>query len=95
MYTVIQVLSHEIGHVISRHSQKEIIKENVLSWLVSGFLRDDRDGHRESFGENVHEMLVENAPKLSLLAFSRADEYEADSRGVALMLAAGHSPQVI
>ena len=34
------VLGHEIGHVVSRHSQKEIIKQNVMSWIVSAFIRE-------------------------------------------------------
>ena len=118
------VLGHEIGHVVSRHSQKEIIKQNVMSWIVSAFIREvcalctfalcvhlridsfvddviclnlffakqDNDGVKETFGENIHEMLVEGAQRMTALAFSRKDEYEADDRGVSYLQSAGLSP---
>ena len=38
-------------------------------------------------------MLVEGAQRMTALAFSRKDEYEADDRGVAYLQSAGLSPQ--
>jgi predicted Zn-dependent protease len=87
------VIGHEIGHVVSRHSQKEVIKQSVLSWILSAFIREDNDGVKETFGENIHEMLVDQASKMTALAFSRKDEYEADERGVSYLQKAGMSPQ--
>jgi predicted Zn-dependent protease len=84
------VLSHEMGHVIARHSQKAALKANVLLWVVRALLREDGDDEHETFGENVHEMLLEQALSLTRLSFSRRHEFEADALGVRFMRAGGH-----
>jgi predicted Zn-dependent protease len=84
------VLGHEMGHVMARHSQKAAIKSNVLLWVLNALLREDGDDERETFGENVHEMLLEQAQQLTRLKFSRRHEFEADALGMRFLRAGGH-----
>jgi len=87
------VLAHEIGHVVSRHSQKQIIKKQVLGYILSALTREDGDGYRETFGENIHELLLGVASQFSTMSFSRSNEYEADNRGFENLLLAGMDPR--
>ena len=72
------LLGHEMGHVLHRHAQKRTIKQSLLSTVWEAFVYEDHDGHDESFGEAVSEGLWKSAEYLGGLAFSRADEYQAD-----------------
>ena len=83
---VAAVLSHEIGHVISRHSMKRIISTQVVQWIINAITRDDGDDYQESFTENMIEMFMENASKFGLLKYSRTNEFEADAKGIDVMI---------
>ena len=83
---VAAVLSHEIGHVISRHSMKRIISTQVIQWIIKAITRDDGDDYQETFTENMIEMFIENASKFGLLKYSRTNEFEADTEGINLMI---------
>ena len=72
------LLGHEMGHVLHRHTQKRAVKNRLLSTIWEAFVYEDHDGYDESFGEAVAEGLWNGASHLGDLAFSRADEYQAD-----------------
>mmetsp|Transcript_30170 Transcript_30170/g.51363 ORF Transcript_30170/g.51363 Transcript_30170/m.51363 type:complete len:340 (+) Transcript_30170:158-1177(+) len=72
------LISHEMGHVLHRHTQKRAVKTRLLSTIWEAFVYEDHDGYEESFGEAVAEGLWNSASYLGGLAFSRADEYQAD-----------------
>lgn len=73
------LIGHEMGHVLHRHSQKRAIKNRLLATIWEAFTFDDQDDtHEESFGEAVGEGLWKSASFLGDMAFSRADEYQAD-----------------
>jgi len=78
------VLSHEMGHVIARHAE---IREDqarqaaLISHVVSDVLSDPQTG-----------ALALAKSKLTLAAFSRAQEFEADGIGVGIAARAGFDP---
>jgi len=78
------VLAHEMGHVIARHAQirEEQAKQAALiSHVVSDVLSDPQMG-----------ALALAKSKLTLAAFSRAQEFEADGIGVGISARAGFDP---
>ena len=83
------VVAHEMGHVLSRHSQKRMIEERLISTLLRALVHEDGDDEQEGFGERVAETLARGALQLGALRFSRANEFEADARGSKLLRAAG------
>jgi predicted Zn-dependent protease len=78
------VLAHEMGHVIANHAQ---IREDqakqaaLISHVVSDVLSDPNMG-----------ALALAKSKLTLAAFSRAQEFEADGIGVGISARAGFDP---
>mmetsp|Transcript_9808 Transcript_9808/g.12743 ORF Transcript_9808/g.12743 Transcript_9808/m.12743 type:complete len:289 (+) Transcript_9808:256-1122(+) len=87
------VLSHEIGHVINRHSQKQVVKEKLFSFLLSALFYEDNDGYVENFGESIGELLLKTAKTFGKLKFSRANEYEADETGWDLLVQSRIDPR--
>jgi len=87
------VLSHEIGHVVNRHSQKQIIKDQLLSFILKAMFYEDNDDYQENFGESVGELLMDTAKTFGSLKFSRANEYEADETGWTVLLNTGIDPR--
>lgn len=75
------VLAHEIAHVTLRHSTRAIIREVPLRLAVSALL-----------GESGANTLAGFASSMGALTYRRADEAEADSAGMALLLAARVNP---
>ncbi len=78
------VLAHEMGHVIANHAE---IRENqarqaaLIGHVVSDVLSDPQMG-----------ALALAKSKLTLAAFSRAQEFEADGIGVGISARAGFDP---
>jgi len=78
------VLAHEMGHVIANHAQ---IREDqarqaaLISHVVSDVLSDPQMG-----------AMALAKSKLTLAAFSRAQEFEADGIGVGISARAGFDP---
>jgi predicted Zn-dependent protease len=83
------VLAHEMGHVLSRHSQKRMIEERLLGTLFKALTHEDGDEENEGFGERMAETLARGAMQLGGLKFSRANEFEADARGAQLLRDSG------
>jgi predicted Zn-dependent protease len=82
------VLGHEIGHVVRRHTVKQMQKENatnmgvVLGCVLTGVC-----------GEPGAADAINLAGGALFAKFSRSDEAEADEQGVKNVVAAGISPK--
>jgi len=81
------VLAHEVGHVVARHSTKQLTKQYGYSLLVSLIL-----GNQPGRWSGLAADLFGTA---GLLKFSRDDEYEADRMAVIYSNAAGYSPVAV
>src|SRR5215510_664488 len=78
------VLSHEMGHVIARHAairDEQARQVAIISHVVNDVLSDPQVG-----------ALALAKSKLTLAAFSRAQEFEADGIGVGISARAGFDP---
>jgi predicted Zn-dependent protease len=77
------VISHEIQHIVQRHSTRAILHHASAGVLV-GALTGDVSGVA-AFG-------LDAARNLGLLRYSRGNEDEADEAGMRMILAAGLDP---
>ena len=78
------VLSHEMGHVIAHHAairEEQARQVAIISHVVSDVLSDPQVG-----------ALALAKSKLTLAAFSRAQEFEADGIGIGISARAGFDP---
>ncbi|HXX08143.1 MAG TPA: M48 family metalloprotease [Pseudolabrys sp.] len=78
------VLSHEMGHVIARHAairEEQAKQVAIIDHVVNDVLSDPQVG-----------ALALAKSKLTLAAFSRAQEFEADGIGVGISARAGYDP---
>ncbi len=78
------VIAHEMGHIDSRHSTRQMTKEYGVSTLTGMLL-----------GQNANQYLqlaAQMAGTVGGLAFSRSDEYEADNCAVRFLSASGYNP---
>ena len=78
------VLSHEMGHVIAQHAtirEEQARQVAIISHVVNDVLSDPQVG-----------ALALAKSKLTLAAFSRAQEFEADGIGVGISARAGFDP---
>jgi len=78
------VLAHEMGHVIARHAairEEQAKQVAIIGHVVSDVLSDPQMG-----------ALALAKSKLTLAAFSRAQEFEADGIGVGISARAGFDP---
>jgi len=78
------VLAHEMGHVIARHAairDEQAKQAAIISHVVNDVLSDPNMG-----------ALALAKSKLTLAAFSRAQEFEADGIGVGMSARAGFDP---
>jgi predicted Zn-dependent protease len=78
------VLAHEMGHVIARHAairEDQARQAALIGHVVSDVLSDPQMG-----------ALALAKSKLTLAAFSRAQEFEADGIGVGISARAGFDP---
>jgi len=84
------VLSHEVGHVIHRHSAEQMAKGQLgqmLSQAVGVAASDGSDGgqHAAMVAAMVNQMVQ--------MKYGRGDESESDRYGIDAMAAAGYDPK--
>lgn len=78
---LVAVLGHEVGHVLYRHSQKRLIRNQLGSLLLDAILHGDGDDRAEPLPREVAGLLLRQASELATLSYSRQNEYEADQTG--------------
>jgi predicted Zn-dependent protease len=85
------VLGHETGHVVERHSAQQIEKSQLGQTLVmaTGVAASDR---RNGYATAA---MAAMANQMINLHFSRADESQADQRGLQFMTEAGFDPRAM
>lgn len=74
------VLGHEIGHIVKRHSIKQIEKQMALTLLAIIFTK----------GQGI--ILADAAMQALMAGYSRSDERQADEQGFELTNKAGYNP---
>jgi len=90
------LIGHEIGHCLFRHSQARMVQQKMFQLVLSALTYEDHDDDEESFGEALGELLLKSADWLGRQKFSRADEYQADGTGWALLLESNsYNPQSV
>jgi predicted Zn-dependent protease len=86
------VLSHEIGHVIERHTAEQMAKNQLGQMLVMAVGSAANQGQSTPYNPAVIASLVNQVIQLR---YSRADESEADTWGLKLMEQAGFDPRAM
>lgn len=81
------VLSHEVGHVIARHSAEHMAKQELTSGLTGAVV----------MGAGSYEMarVAEMVGGLINMKYGRDDELESDRFGVCLMAQAKYDPRAL
>jgi predicted Zn-dependent protease len=85
------VLSHEIGHVIARHSAQQLAKSQLLQGLTGAAVIAATDPNNPSTYNNG--MVAQLVAQMIGMKYSRSDELDADHWGVKLMAQAGYDPR--
>ena len=88
---VAAVIGHELAHVTLRHSGKRLSRNMVRSTLggIAGLLLQRKTG----MDGRVAQQVTQGAVTLSVLQFSRTQEFEADRNGTIYMARAGYDPR--
>jgi len=81
------VLGHEAGHVVARHSARQMVNAVGLQTLASVALGEDPG--------TLSQLAASLAGQGALLAHSRGDEIESDELGARYSAAAGYDPHGI
>src|SRR5690606_32382452 len=84
---VMGVLAHELGHVVRRHSARQLVAQYGLQTIAAVAL-----GENPNMLKQIGAAVVANG---ALLAHSRSDEHEADEYAVRYTAAAGYDPRGI
>lgn len=81
------VISHEIVHILARHSAQRIAKSDLTNGMIGavGVASGDRETTQAV-------ALISN---LVNMQYGRDDEIESDTLGVCLMISAGYNPQAM
>ena len=81
------VLGHEIGHVIARHSNKRMAKDQLFQGLAAagGVAGGDIDSAR----------MAQAVAQMVSMKYGRDDELESDKWGVRLTAMAGYDPRAM
>ncbi len=77
------VIAHEIGHVVARHSQKQIRQQAITQGLLT------------AAGLNKTNVVQLGVTLALDLPYSRQDEYEADAIGLQILSDAGYAPRAM
>ncbi len=86
------VLSHEMGHVIQRHSSQQMAKTQLGQTLVIAVGTAASDSNNPN---NSAAMIAAMVNQMAQLRYSRSDESEADTWGIKLMSKAGFNPHAM
>jgi predicted Zn-dependent protease len=78
------VLGHEMGHVIERHSNKQMAKSELWQGLAAAGGVAGGDQQSAQMSQAIAQMVT--------MKYGRGDELEADKWGVRLMEMAGYDP---
>jgi predicted Zn-dependent protease len=78
------VLGHEMGHVIERHSNKQMAKSQLFQGLATAGGIAGGDQQSAQMSQAIAQMVT--------MKYGRGDELEADKWGVRLMELAGYDP---
>ena len=82
------VLSHEIGHVIERHSAQQMAKNQLGQSLIAAVATgSNQESHSLMIASVVNQMIQ--------LRYGRHDESQADEWGLKLMEKAGYNPRAM
>jgi predicted Zn-dependent protease len=79
------VLGHEIGHVVERHSNKRMAKDQLFQGLAAAGGIAGGDQQSMQMAQAVAQMVS--------MKYGRADELEADKWGVRIMEMGGYDPR--
>jgi beta-barrel assembly-enhancing protease len=81
------VLGHEIGHVIERHSNKQMAKSQLIQGLASagGMVGGDQQSMQ----------MAQQAAQMISMKYGREDELQADQWGVRLSAMGGYDPRAM
>lgn len=82
------VIGHEIGHVLARHSSKQMATSGMLSKVMNAAVIATSDG--SSAGQS---RIAQYVGTFLQSKYSREDESESDRIGVQLLLEAGYKPE--
>jgi len=88
------VLSHEIGHVIGRHSAEQIAKQKLTQGLVGAAGVAGANSQDPYSGQRTAQ-LASAVGQMVNMKYGRNDELEADKFGVKLMSEAGYDPRAM
>jgi beta-barrel assembly-enhancing protease len=83
------VLSHEVGHVINRHSAEQMAKGQLGQMLAGAVAVGADDG--EGGGQRAA-MIAAMVNQMVQLKYGRGDESESDAYGMKIMADAGYDP---
>ena len=81
------VLSHEIVHVLARHSAQQIAKSDLTNGMIGAV--------GVASGDQGTAQAAAVIGSLVNMKYGREDEIESDTLGVCLMLSAGYDPQAM
>ncbi len=81
------VLGHEIGHVIERHSNKQMAKQKLFQGLATAGGVAGGDVNSARMSQAIAQMVS--------MKYGRDDELEADQWGVRLSYIAGYDPRAM
>ncbi len=84
------VLSHEIVHVIGRHSNEQMAKAQLSQGLVGAVVMAGGEDYGYSAGQ-----VAQFVSRLTNTSYGREDELESDKLGIRLMKNAGYNPQAM
>ncbi len=88
------VLSHEMGHVIERHSAQQIAKGQLGALLVSAVTVASTDPQNRE-GAYAPAVIASVVNQMAQLRYSRKDESQADEWGLKLMTESGYDPRAM
>lgn len=88
------VLSHEMGHVIERHSSEQMAKSQLGQSLILAVGMGTMDPNNPNTSRNAT-MIASLVNQMMSLRYSRKDESEADIWGLKLLAEANYDPRAM